>query len=37
MTQEETAEAIGLPLRTVEHKVSRFRAQARKWLAKEDA
>lgn len=37
MTQEETAEATGLPLRTVEHKLSRFRAQARKWINKEDA
>lgn len=36
MTQEETAEAAGLPLRTVEYKLSRFRAQARKWMAKED-
>lgn len=37
MTQEETSAATRVPLRTVEQKLSRFRAQARKWMQKEEA
>ena len=36
MSQEEASAATGVPLRTVEQKLSRFRAQARKWFEKMD-